>query len=108
MPLTLPLPLLIQIDKVCAWPTPGSATKPIIAAAVAPTIQRHANFKEAGMLTPSIFFCPLAIPRSANDLIHPLPQPLNDATAGVVKVIQRPPHIEGGGGAQRGVGQNGE
>jgi hypothetical protein len=96
MPLTLPLPLLIQIDKVCAWPTPGSATKPIIEAAVAPTIQRHANFKEAGMLTPSIFFCPLAVPRSANELIHPLPQPLY-ATAGGVKVIHRPPHIEGGG-----------
>ncbi len=76
MPLIKPLLFLIQIDKVAAWPTPGSATRLIIAAAVPPTIQRHANFKEAGMFTPSVFFCPSAAPRSANELIHPLPQPL--------------------------------
>jgi hypothetical protein len=74
MPLILPLPLM-QIVSVSAWPTLGSAAMNSIAAAVVPTIQRHADFEEAGMLTPSIFFCPLAVPRSDNDLIHPLPQP---------------------------------
>src|SRR6266478_7232319 len=74
MPLILPLELM-QILRSSARPTLGSAASNSIAAAVVPTIQRHASFEEAGMLTPSIFFCPLAVPRSDSELIHPLPQP---------------------------------
>src|SRR5713101_8053044 len=68
IPLILPLEA-IQIVSVAAWPTLGSAASNSNAAAVVPTIQRHANFGEAGMLTPSIFFCPLAVHRSDNEVI---------------------------------------
>jgi hypothetical protein len=67
-PLILPLEEM-HIVSVAAWPTLGSAARSNIAAAVVPTIQRHANFREAGMLTPSIFFCPLAVRRSAIEVI---------------------------------------
>ena len=42
------------------------------ATAVAPTIQRHENFKEAGMLTPSIIFCLPALLRSDRNFISVL------------------------------------
>src|SRR5260370_28389797 len=74
MPLILPL-LLMQMVSVSAWPLLGRAAMNNIAAAVVPTIQRHANFEEAGILTPSLFFCPLAVLRSYNEIIHPLLQP---------------------------------
>src|SRR4029077_1246306 len=70
-PLIFPLPLT-HIVSVSAWPTLGSIARHSIAAAVVPTIQRHANFGEAGMLTPSIFFCLSAVPPSNNDFIPPL------------------------------------
>src|SRR5260370_19812773 len=74
MPLILPWPLM-QIVSVSAWPILGIAAMNSIAAAVVPTIQRHANFEEAGMLTPSIFFCPWAVLRSDDELIYLLLQP---------------------------------
>jgi hypothetical protein len=59
----------MQISMFSAWPTPGSATRLNAAAAVAPIIQRHANLKEAGILTPSIFRCPPTVLRSDRDFI---------------------------------------
>jgi hypothetical protein len=69
MPSILPSLVLTQISIFSARPMPGSAIRLTIAAAVAPTSQRRANFKEAGMLTPSIFFCPTALLHSDRNFI---------------------------------------
>src|SRR5260370_13505565 len=108
MPLILSL-LLMQILSISAWPVLGRAAMNNIAAAVVPTIQRHTNFEKAGMLTPSIFFCPLAVLRSDNEIIHPLLQPLSIVGGGLDGVIQRPAHVDGGrSGSQRVVGLDGD
>src|SRR5260370_24723114 len=108
MPLILPL-LLMQILSISAWPVLGRAAMNNIAAAVVPTIQRHANFEKAGMLTPSIFFCPLAVLRSDNEIIHPLLHPLSIVGGGLDGIIQRPAHVDGGrSGSQRVVGLDGD